>query len=249
MARDYNAEYYDLTTTDTEDVGFYLDMAAPTDAVLELGCGTGRVSIPLADHVQHLTAVDISKSMLDRGRNKDVKGRVEFIEADITAIDLGQQYNLIIAPYRVLQALEHNEQIDGFFDGIRRHLKRDGRAIVNVFHPRFTQDTVAQTWPRQSELQVDEVRMPNGDTLKVYEVQRRVDVERQVIYPELIYRRHRGGRVIDEHINPICMRYYFPNQFLEVIRHYGFDVVDQWGGYENEVYGQGRALIAAFVRR
>ncbi len=53
-----------------------------------------------------------------------------------------------------------------------------------------------------------------------------LDADRQVIYPKHIYRCFRDGVLVDEHINPICMRYDYPEQFIELIEDHGFSIVD-----------------------
>jgi ubiquinone/menaquinone biosynthesis C-methylase UbiE len=114
-SRSYNAEYYDLMTQQDADTRFYLGLVSRNVRVLELGCGTGRVSLPLAERAKKVTAVDLSKPMLERARSKDEAGLVTFVLGDIVTLDLGEKFDLIIAPFRVMQALESDEQVDGFF--------------------------------------------------------------------------------------------------------------------------------------
>jgi hypothetical protein len=73
-----------------------------------------------------------------------------------------------------------------------------------------------------------------------------LDPERQVLYPKLTYRRYRAGQLIDEHVNPICMRYYYPDEFVALIEDHGFSIIDRWGGYSGETYGEGGELVVAF---
>ena len=68
------AAYYDWENAQTvgrRDILFWQRMAAPVAGpVLELGCGTGRVAIPLAKAGATVFGIDRSASMLDRGRSK-----------------------------------------------------------------------------------------------------------------------------------------------------------------------------------
>jgi hypothetical protein len=80
----------------------------------------------------------------------------------------------------------------------------------------------------------------------IFDERKHLDADRQVLYPTLIYRRYRDGALVDEHINPICMRYYYPEQFIALIEDHGFSIVDSWGGYSNEPYGEGGELVVAF---
>ena len=54
------------------------------------------------------------------------------------------------------------------------------------------------------------------------------------------------GRLIDEHVNPICMRYYYPDQFKDLITQNGFKITKCWGGYLGEEYGVGPELVVSF---
>ena len=73
-----------------------------------------------------------------------------------------------------------------------------------------------------------------------------LDVDRQVLYPKLVYRRYRDETLVDEHVNPICMRYYYPEEFKALIEDHGFSIIDRWGGYSGQAYGDGGELVVAF---
>jgi SAM-dependent methyltransferase len=243
--RDYNAEYYDANTTSTADIHFYAGFVNAGTQVLELGCGTGRVTAALLEIADAVVGVDISPAMLERARdNMGEPG--SFVCGDITNIRLGRRFDLIIAPFRVLQALEHDEQVDGLFEVIRAHLAPGGIAILNVFKPLLERDEMAEGWPRQEEVPGGQLTLAGGDTLMMFDERKHLDADRQVLYPTLIYRRYRDGALVDEHVNPICMRYYYPEQLIELIEGHGFSIVDSWGGYAMEPYGQGGELVVAF---
>jgi SAM-dependent methyltransferase len=244
--RDYNAEYYDAGDMPFSDVEFYLRHVTSQTRVLELGCGTGRVTSTLLESAANVVGVDLSEPMLQRARAKTGCGAETFLCGDITKVRLTQQFDLIIAPYRVLQALEHDAQVDGLFEVIRAHLAPGGMAILNVFHPNQRPDEMAKNWPREDETPCGERTLEGGDTLVMSDERKHLDAERQVLYPTLIYRRYRDGVLVDEHRNPICMRYYYPEQFTALIEDHGFSIVQRWGGYCDEPYGQGNELVVAF---
>ena len=105
-SRHYNSEYYDAITTQTDDIDFYRKFVKSGDHVLELGCGTGRVALALSDAAAKLVGVDICNEMLNKAKLKNQRSLVEFVLGDICSIQLKQRFNLIIAPFRVMQALE-----------------------------------------------------------------------------------------------------------------------------------------------
>jgi ubiquinone/menaquinone biosynthesis C-methylase UbiE len=74
-SRRYHAEYYDAITTQTDDIQFYSEFVSPQTTVLELGCGTGRVSLALASSVKRLVGVDISNDWGGYRRESYGEGR------------------------------------------------------------------------------------------------------------------------------------------------------------------------------
>ena len=129
------AKYYDVNPTIPDDLAFYRARLPSSDAaVLELGCGTGRVLLPLAAVCGFIHGIDRSQAMLARCLQKlqaaaipPTKARVEL--GDITDFALGRAFDLIIAPYRVFQLLETEAQVDGLFRCVRAHLAPGGTCI------------------------------------------------------------------------------------------------------------------------
>src|SRR5574341_240740 len=113
------AQYYDANPTIPDDIGFYQARLPSAEAVvLELGCGTGRVLVPLAARCRAIQGIDISEAMLARCRQKlqaagIPPGKAQVAHGDIAHFALGRTFDLIIAPYRVFQLLETDAQVDG----------------------------------------------------------------------------------------------------------------------------------------
>jgi ubiquinone/menaquinone biosynthesis C-methylase UbiE len=119
---DAYAPFYDWENAQTlgrRDVPFWQRVAKQARGpVLELGCGTGRVSLPLARAGVALVGVDRSAPMLDRARRrlrprgKTAKavpysaGSARFVRGDIRALPFGDRsFPMVIAPYGILQSL------------------------------------------------------------------------------------------------------------------------------------------------
>ncbi len=67
-----------------------------------------------------------------------------------------------------------------------------------------------------------------------------------VLYPRLIYREYEGDVMVDETILDIPMRCYYPDEFQQLVTDHGFEIVDLWGGYSGEPYGEGTELVIEF---
>jgi len=245
------ARYYDLNPNPPADVPFYIDrLPGPEVRVLELGCGTGRVSIPLARACGFVHGLDRSDAMLELCREKIARaglepGRIVVEHGDITDFDLGSTFDLIIAPFRVIQNLETDTQLDGLFHRIRKHLSPNGRCILNVFHPNRPRDELLRTWVSRKEKLAWEVRQ-GEERITCHDCRRRLTRYPLVLYPDLIYRRFRGDELLEEVVLHIPMRVFYPDEFLDRIQPAGFTPTGKWGGYAGEPYGQGNELVVAF---
>jgi len=250
--RENAARYYDLSPENPDDIPWYEQkIPSPEARILELGCGTGRVLVPLAEQSGYILGVDISEAMLSVCRRKLAeKGipttRAEVQQGDITDLEVGKRFDLILAPFRVFQTLETDREVGGFFKTIRNHLTEEGTAILNVFRPKLDRDRMRDEWVTGGERLRWEVPFEGGQ-VTLHDRRSRMDRERLVLYPELIYRRYRNDELVDEALIKIAMRCYYPEELLNLIAAHGFRVVDKYGGYAGERYSEGPELIVEFA--
>ncbi|HEY7359005.1 MAG TPA: class I SAM-dependent methyltransferase [Ktedonobacterales bacterium] len=137
-------ELYDLRTADvTEDIRFCVEMARTVGGpVLELGSGTGRVTLPIARTGLVVTGLETSRLMLQRAKMKaeqlSAKLQVEWVEGDITNFSLGgRKFRLILAPFHVLQELRDLNEMEKCLRCVAEHLEPDGKFVVMVQPPRW----------------------------------------------------------------------------------------------------------------
>lgn len=141
-----NAEAYDAdmgrSADAMDDVSFYLDLAqraaAEGQAVLELACGTGRVTIPIAMAGVDITGLDNAPAMLDVARRKaEAAGAdVRWVAADMRSFELEQRFGLVIIPFRsFLHLLTETDQL-ACLTRVSEHLVPGGRLALNFFVPK-----------------------------------------------------------------------------------------------------------------
>jgi hypothetical protein len=160
-------------------------------------------------------------------------------------VELNRKFDLIIAPFRVFQAFLTDDEIRMCFDMIRSHLAMAGTCILNVFNPFFSKEKMATDWVVEGENLVWETSM-EGARLAFFERRARIDSNCQIIYPELIFRRYRGEHLEDEAVLKLAMRYYYSQEFEDLLVRHGFRIVNRWGGYAGEQYGEGPELVIEF---
>jgi len=111
------AQFYDLFS-DNSDIPFYLEIAGRYGSpILELACGTGRVSIRLAEAGHDVVGVDATKEMLDvAGKKRDelsleVRHRLQFLRGDVTDLHLGGKFPLVIIPSAFHFCISEEQQL------------------------------------------------------------------------------------------------------------------------------------------
>jgi SAM-dependent methyltransferase len=144
---DEYAPFYDWENARTlgrRDVPFWRRLAARAQGrILELGCGTGRLSLPLARSGVDLVGVDRSAGMLARlaeradalraRPNRPARGRLVIIRGDIRALPFAPNaFAMVLAPYGVLQSLLRRGDLDATFESVRRVLKPGGLFGIDV---------------------------------------------------------------------------------------------------------------------
>jgi len=244
------AKFYDLIPTTPDDIPFYVDRLPSVESrVLELGCGTGRVAIPLAAHCRSVHGLDLSEAMIRIGLSKvsaaGLANRVRLEVGDISSFALPQRFNFIIAPFRVFQNLESDAEVEGLLRCIKAHLEPRGRCILNTFRPKRDAEAMRTDWVSDQENLAWEIDTPGG-RVACFDKRERIDADRRVLYPELVYRRFEGDDIVEEAVLRIVMRYYYPEELTSLIESHGFKVLGKWGGYAGEAYGEGGELVVEF---
>ncbi len=136
---DAYAPFYDWENARTlgrRDVPFWRRVARRASGpVLELGCGTGRVSWPLARAGVRLVAVDRSQPMLDRARRAGRGSRAapRWIRGDIRALPFAaRRFAMVLAPYGILQSLLNDRDLGAVLASVARVLRRGGTFGIDL---------------------------------------------------------------------------------------------------------------------
>jgi SAM-dependent methyltransferase len=144
VAAAYDAEHAgdDITR---DDIPFYVGLAREAAAgghsVLELGCGTGRVTLPIACAGVRVTGLDSSAEMLAvaRGRALDAMNP-RWVLADMASFQLDERFGLVIIPFRSFLLLLTVEEQESCLRCVRDHLVDGGRLAFNIFNPRVAEE-------------------------------------------------------------------------------------------------------------
>lgn len=249
------ARFYDLDNRDnlTADIPFYLDYAGKcVGEVLELGCGTGRVALMLAESGYSVTGLDLSNQMLDIFREKlasqddCVRGRVSIVHGNMADFRLRKQFGMIIAPFRVFQALTDDNDIDNALSLIREHLSTDGVFIINVFRPN---ETIGENWCFPETIQWERHDEISGCHVVKTHWGDRIDLENQIIYPHFAYEVRRPDGSVERTTDDLALKYYYQEQLADRLGSAGFVVTEGYGWYDKSSIEEGRELILVCKRK
>jgi SAM-dependent methyltransferase len=136
-----SAVFYDFISsrdpTVAGDVDFY-ESLAPNGSFLELGCGTGRVSLELAARGHEVVGVDLAPAMVNRAEMKrqrhatpEAAARATFLLGDMTAVRLDRRFDAVIVPFFSFAHLPLQLRPAGF-KAIAAHLKSGGVAALHM---------------------------------------------------------------------------------------------------------------------
>jgi ubiquinone/menaquinone biosynthesis C-methylase UbiE len=141
---DAYAPFYDWENAQTlgrRDVAFWRRAASKANGpVLELGCGTGRVSLPLARAGVNLVGIDRSAPMLERARKRILKSSnpkllksLDLVRGDIRALpfDAGA-FRMVLAPYGILQSLIRPKDLTATLASVARVLPAGGTFGIDL---------------------------------------------------------------------------------------------------------------------
>src|SRR5262245_32634751 len=132
---DEYAPFYDWENAQTvgrRDVAFWRRLALATKGrVLELGCGTGRVAIPIAREGRSVIGIDRSDPMLARARRRirraRLQRRLQLVRGDIRHLPFpDRSFSLVMAPYGILQSLLVERDLKDTLAAVSRVLARKG---------------------------------------------------------------------------------------------------------------------------
>lgn len=238
----YSARFYDAYFTGLEgEVDFYIDEALDADGpILELGCGTGRVLLPIARAGVEITGLDVAADLLGVLREKlaaedaALRDRVELVEADMSAFDLGRCFAAVLVPYRTFQHLLDPLDQQRALRCIGAHLERGGRLVFNTFDPlaEFVRDGFSTPVRRD----LDFVAAQTGHRVSVY-YSRHADPEVQVVEQELVFEEFaRDGESLGRQASLLQLRWTPQGEMRYLLERYGFAVEALYGDFNGAAH-------------
>lgn len=245
------AHLYDMDMSvrqaDMEDIPFYKTLAKKKGSrVLELGCGTGRVAISLAQEGYSVWGLDLSPRMLDLFRKKrgllplDVQERLHICHGSMSGFDLNQRFDLIIAPNRAFQALTADLDISSCLEAVSGHLAVDGVFTLNAFKPYGRLD---ESWITPRRLVWERIEPGTGKHVAKYESRDAINPDRQTIQTTISFEETETDGRTETFTDRYTLRYYYYEQLRKLLINHHFNVVNEYGWYDFSPINDNKELI------
>ena len=227
----YDANIYDGLNTFLSDLQFYKKwLPKNKDAkILELCCGTGRLTIPIAKEGYNICGVDYTSSMLEQAKAKanQVGVGIDFIEADIRALDLQEQFDLIFIPFNSIHHLYGNEDLFKALECVKKHLKDGGLFLLDCFNPNI--QYIVENEKEQAiiaEYTTDDGRNVLIKQTMHYESATQIN---RIEWHYFINGKFHSTQNLD-------MRLFFPQELDSYLKQTGFNIIHKYGGFEGEMF-------------
>jgi SAM-dependent methyltransferase len=214
-----------------DDTGYYVRHATRSSGeVLDLGCGTGRVSLALLKAHLAVTAVDSSAPMLERLRDARTNlspaqaERLRIIQMDVRDWALRAKFETVLCPYSLFTYFVEEHEYASVLESVRNSLLDDGQFICDVFIPRGGTPYGQTTRDYQR-------RLPDGSLLtrsKVIVADETVGVHKITRH----YERSRGANSPERFTTIERIRLWYPDALECTLKRHFFDVVARDFDYE-----------------
>ena len=223
------------------DVTFYRELARRrgADRVLELGAGTGRITVPLARDGRHVVALDQSAAMLGRLRDRidrlapAAAARITPVTGDLRTFSVGGRFPLVIAAFNVLEHLYTRGEVTACLQRVAAHLAPGGAFAFDVQLPDlgWLMRDPTKRWARTRFTD------PTTGQAMYYSTNHDYDPVSQIALIRLYYepaddppgrdaRRPAAVRVVK-----LSQRKFFPAELEALVAGAGFRLTDRYGDF------------------
>lgn len=231
---DLVADLYDSYVKVNLDIPFFMEETSQfDDEILELMCGTGRVSIPLLESGRKLCCIDYSEKMLDifKSKIKDKDYPVRLIQMDVTNLELNKKFGLIILPFHSISEILSSDLQFKALECISTHLRPEGTFICTLQNPTTRLRTSDGITRRLGEFYLDK----NKKMIISYSNQ--LNPETGIVSGFQLYEIYDNTntlterRILDINFKPIS-----DSEFTSLIKPIGFEVINVYGDYSRNEF-------------
>jgi SAM-dependent methyltransferase len=255
-------EDYDLEHEgDDRDIEFYRQLVGRLRPrrVLELACGSGRLTLPLASADAtdlEIVGVELSADMLDLARRKlaeadeRTKRRVRLEAGDMRTWTSDASFDLVLLGCSSITHLLTLEDRLAVWQRARAHLATGGRLVVDVTMPDIRMFAASLESPPRALVEIDrDQRDASGDERLVRSRTTTYDAFEQRASIRFLYDKFRKDQPVDRYVSDFESYVYFPGELRLLFMHTGFTVEAVWADYTfRQPRARAREIVMMGVR-
>ena len=214
-----------------DDLCYIMEFASEIDQrVIELACGTGRLTIPMAKSGLHMVGVDLHGGMLSRAKQKAAHEQLNIIfeHQDCTELDLAYKSPLIFMTGNSFQHFLTNESQDALLHSVNRHLLPNGQFIFDTRNPNIAELSAVEEF---------EESYVNNENQTVFEKHfEEYNHDTQILYCETRTDIIENEQLIHTAKDSISLRYVFPMELHRLLDSHGFELINLYGSWKKDTF-------------
>lgn len=203
--------------------------------VLDLCCGWGRLSIPLAQRGYRVTGLDLSKYHIRLAKQaaKQAGVDIKWVNADMCKVPGRARFDAVFNCFTSFGYLETEAEDQRVLDGVRRVLKRGGRFFIETMN----HDNLMRVF-RESEFR----ELPGGAFMME---RRQYDIQKGRTNVDWFYQPKNGKRIHGFH----SLRLYTFTELAAMLANAGLTVRDTWGGFDGSDFAMRSQRMVVLAER
>jgi SAM-dependent methyltransferase len=219
------AQRYDVDEAEMFDPGVvepivdFLVEAAGDGAALELGIGTGRIALPLAERGVRVHGIDLSEAMVARLRAKPGAERIDVTIGDFATTRVRGTFSLAYLVFNTIGNLTTQDEQVACFQNVAAHLEPGGRFVIETGVPGLQ-------------------RLPRGETFRLFDVsETHVGIDEYDLANQGLVSHHYNMRPDGSfERSSLPLRFVWPAELDLMARLAGMALLERWGGWKREPF-------------
>ena len=228
QAQHYDLEHY----SKNNDLSFWVKIAKKArGSILEIGCGTGRVTLPILENGINVYGIDKSLVMIEelikKTKMATVKVTPHLFVDDMKTFDLKKRFDLIICPFNTFLTLLSNDEREAFLTNVYHHLRKGGLFIFDVIANNTNYLVLTKKW-RLEKIN----KYPNGYLSKRYFLNKNRNAKKTINIEFKTELFNDKGKLIDRWFFDYFIAFLKTQEIIILLEKYGFSIETIYGDYK-----------------
>lgn len=243
---------------DEEDIGFYTSLTrklAP-EKVLELACGTGRITLPLAQIGVGVVGLDNQPAMLHKAEERrqqsspEIRQRLVFIQGDMRTWSAPSDFDLILIPCSSISHILSLEDQLAVWKTCHDNLRPGGRFLVEINMPNMASFADSFSVPARAPVEIDIDNLDESDgTRLIRRKTTRYLSHEQLAQIRFMYEKYQHGRGVETFVDDFESHVFFPRELRLLFLHTGYEIEQTFGDYRGRPLRPDSRLIIMIGKR